>query len=340
MRIKHYICQNLPEAMSLIRDDLGDEAIILSSDEMPDGRVQVTAGLDDDLFGEEQAVQNNLPVDDIDFTDRITRILEFHRLPQLLISQIVEDAWGIPAQEWNLALAGAFDNKLSFSTLPSSPIQKPLMFVGPPGDGKTATIAKLCARQLIQGQKTAVITLDGSKTGGLEQISSFCHRLHAKLDIADTPNELRAAMARRSTGELVLIDCFGVNPFDQAALQEIEEFSQPVDPEIVVILSAGGDVFETADRAEAFVTINARHFIPTKLDMTHRYGGILTAALTGRLALMAAGTSPQIADGLTPINPVSLARLLLPGNEVSKSNLSQEENSTNVPSPFATGTHK
>ncbi|WP_343559840.1 hypothetical protein [Kiloniella sp. b19] len=340
MRIKHYICQNLPEAMSLIRDDLGDEAIILSSEEMSDGRVQVTAGLDDDLFVEEQAIQDDFPSDDIDFLDRITDILEFHRLPQPLINRIVGDASGVPAHEWHLALAGAFDNKLSFSSLPSGPIQKPLMLVGPPGDGKTATIAKICARQLIQGQKTAVITLDGSKTGGLEQISGFCHRLNAKLDMADTPNELRAAMARRSADELVLIDCFGVNPFDQAALQDIEEFTQTVDPEIAVVLSAGGDVFETADKAEAFAAINARHFIPTKLDMTHRYGGILTAALTGKLALMAAGTSPQIADGLTPINPVSLARLLLPGEEDPQSDLSQEANQAHVPSPFATGTRR
>jgi len=63
----------------------------------------------------------------------------------------------------------------------------------------------------------------------------------------------------------------------------------------------------------AFSEAGASRLIATKLDISRRLGGVLSAADAGRLALAAAGVSPNIGDGLAPINPVSLARLILPG---------------------------
>lgn len=309
MRVKRYICSTLPDAMAQIRDDLGDEAVILGSEDLPDGQIQVTAGLDDPDDHTTPKPQGR--ASDVDFLDRVTDVLEFHRLPQALIHSIVGVASEQGAQDWHLALAQAFEQMLSFSAVPDGPQQKPLLFVGPPGDGKTATIAKICARQFIRGRKTAVITLDGDKTGGFEQISAFCTRLNADLERADTPDDLCAALSRRRADELVLVDCFGVNPFDSIALDEVRTFTQAAELQSVLILCAGGDPYEMADKADAFATLDTRQFIPTKLDIAHRYGGILTAALTAKLALMATGTAPQIADGLTPINASNLAHILL-----------------------------
>ena len=309
MRVKRYICPTLPDAMAQIREDLGDEAVILGSENLPDGQIQVTAGLDGP--DDSTTPQTQGRASDVDFLDRVTDVLEFHRLPQALINNIVETASEQVTQDWHLALAQAFEQILSFSALPDGPRDNPLMFVGPPGDGKTATIAKICARQFIRGRKTAVITLDGHKTGGFEQISAFCTRLNADLERADTPDDLCVALARRQTDELVLIDCFGVNPFDNIALDEVRTFTEATELQSILILCAGGDPYEMADKANAFATLGTRHFIPTKLDIAHRYGGILTAALTAKLAMMATGTSPQIADGLTPINASNLAHILL-----------------------------
>jgi flagellar biosynthesis protein FlhF len=50
----------------------------------------------------------------------------------------------------------------------------------------------------------------------------------------------------------------------------------------------------------------------TRLDMVHRLGSILAAADANRLAFSDIGTSPSIADGLSPLNPVALARFLMP----------------------------
>ena len=78
------------------------------------------------------------------------------------------------------------------------------------------------------------------------------------------------------------------------------------------VLPAGGDAMESAEMAVAFAAIGADRMIGTRLDIARRLGGILSATQAGNLALMAVSTSPNIGTALLPINPVSLARLLLP----------------------------
>ena len=49
--------------------------------------------------------------------------------------------------------------------------------------------------------------------------------------------------------------------------------------------------------------------------MTRRLGGILAAALAGRIAIANVSINPQVADGLSRINPVSLAQLIVPDTD-------------------------
>ncbi|WP_299379387.1 GTP-binding protein [uncultured Kiloniella sp.] len=310
MRLKHYIAENLPDAMNQVRLDLGEDAIILSTDELGPGQgVRVTAGLDDEP---ENDFSISDPQDDVDIVDEITEVLDFHRLPHEMIDMLVGHAMGVPASEWHISLAGALDNNFHFGQIPSRALSKPLMLVGSPGDGKTSTIAKLCAKARLSDIPTTVITIDAEKTGGVEQIAAFCHRLQINLDIAETPEKLAESIHRPPSDHLLLIDTMGVNPFDDDSLNYLAEFAQAANAVSTLIIPAGGDVYETADKAAAFKSLNTKYIIPTKLDMTRRFGGLLTAAHSAELTFMAAGISPHIADGLSPINPVSLARLLLP----------------------------
>jgi flagellar biosynthesis protein FlhF len=57
--------------------------------------------------------------------------------------------------------------------------------------------------------------------------------------------------------------------------------------------------------------------IATQLDSTRRLGAILTAAQGGNLAFSLVSISPSIAQGLTALNPMSLARVLLRDPEQS-----------------------
>ncbi len=60
-----------------------------------------------------------------------------------------------------------------------------IMLVGPPGVGKTLTIARLAAQIAIQKHKLAVITTDNKRAGGVRQLQAFTDILELELSSAD-----------------------------------------------------------------------------------------------------------------------------------------------------------
>ena len=78
------------------------------------------------------------------------------------------------------------------------------------------------------------------------------------------------------------------------------------------MLPAGGDAVDTIELARIFRDLGVGRIIVTRLDMVQRLGSVIACADTLRLGLAEAGTSPDIAKGLTAFNPVVLARLVLP----------------------------
>ena len=87
---------------------------------------------------------------------------------------------------------------------------------------------------------------------------------------------------------------------------------QAAGAEPVLVLAAGGDAMESADIAASFAAIGAGRLVVTRLDMARRLGSILAAADAARMRFSDVSITPQVADGLSPINPLSLARLIMP----------------------------
>jgi len=92
----------------------------------------------------------------------------------------------------------------------------------------------------------------------------------------------------------------------------IHEYALAVNAEILFVMATGADAMETADTVRAFSDLEAKRMIISRLDMTRRLGGILAAALVGRIAIANVSVNPSVADGLSQINPVSLAHLIIP----------------------------
>src|SRR5215813_1260450 len=123
MRLKVYRATNMPGAMARVRAELGGDALILSTRRVADG-VEVTAAIE----AEEPAPPEPLE-------PALRAALRYHGLP-----------------------AGFTPASLAFATLP---LETPLLFVGPPGGGKTLTVARLATRLVMAGSQPLVITADG-----------------------------------------------------------------------------------------------------------------------------------------------------------------------------------
>ena len=314
MRLRSFTAKSLPEAMRRVREVLGPDAIILSSQPAEDGRgVRVTAALEDDPL---ESLTLGSDLDSASSSgvslDEISEALAYHRVPPALFDRLVAAAAALAAKNDAQALGGALDGEFTFAAPPETPTIRPFLLIGPPGAGKSAIAAKLCARVRLAGGRASLITMDTLKSGGLAQVTAFAQALGADLLEAPDIDALADAVAACPDDRFVVVDTAGANPFDAEDLDRLSLAAGAAGADPVVVLPAGGDPADCADAATAFAEVGARHLIVTKIDGARRFGGLLSAAQAGRFALMAASASPNISEPLLPFNPVSLARLLLP----------------------------
>src|SRR5579863_4611775 len=274
MRLKLYRAPAMAQAMARVRAELGEDALILATRRVGDG-VEVTAALEPD------EPQPPPPAD-----PALLAALEYHGLP-----------------------ASFRLTSLSFAPLPLD--EQPLLFVGPPGAGKTLFRSRLATRLVMGGAKPMVITADGRRAGATEELAAFTKLLGINLVVACHPVTLGRALARRCDGP-VLIDTPGRDPFDPAQLEELSALAATANAAMVLVLPAGLDVAEAIDVARAFFGIGTRLLVATRLDLAHRLGGILAAAGVG-LTLTEAGVGPGAADGLRPLTQEWLAARLMIG---------------------------
>jgi len=317
MRFRIYTAATLPEAMQQVRAQLGDDAVILSTQPLEGGQgIRVTAALEDSPAETEEL---NGMARGLRTMDEVNDALDYHRVPAGLAERLIGMAAEVGEHDATIALAASLDTSFDFRRLAEAPGRR-LMLVGPPGAGKTATAAKLCARARLQGVKAGLVTMDTVKTGGIDQATAFARALDARLAAAPDAAKLTAAVQSGGDQEFTVIDTLGVSPYDAAELGRLGRAARGAGAELLLVLPAGGDAMESAETALAFAEAGAAGLVATKLDAVRRFGGLLAAAHAAELAFVAAGIAPTIGDGLMPLNPVSLARLLLSGvaTEVSQ----------------------
>ena len=143
MRLKTFIAPSTGDAMQQVREEMGDDAIIVST--RRSGRmVRVTAALDDGTTDNILATEETAPA-----AERLAETLAFHGVPADTADRLRREAMAMAVDDTVMALAGALDAVFEFRPLPAEDTDGrigPIMLVGPPGVGKTVTVAKLAAR--------------------------------------------------------------------------------------------------------------------------------------------------------------------------------------------------
>jgi flagellar biosynthesis protein FlhF len=303
MRLSTFTAPTMTEAMSLVRARLGEDAIIVSTEEDEDGNARVTAAV--------ERPERPLPAAGPDVVDVLNEALSSHGLSPVLVEKILCTALTFHTDDPLLALAGALTALLRFTPVEAAP-RRPLLLIGPPGAGKTLALAKLAARAVLAGTTPRLVTADTVRAGAAEQLEAFARVLKLAVHRATTAARLGPLVAASKTSDLLLIDSAGINPYNAADRRELAAIIAASGAEPVLVLPAGGDAFDTLETARIFRDLGAERLIVTRLDMTQRLGSVMGAAEALRLAFSEASATADVANGLTPCNAVVLARLLLP----------------------------
>lgn len=297
----------MTEAMQLVRDTLGEDAIIVSTHESGRGRgVQVTAAIEDEIETAPQPAAEP-EADNTPFLEQLRDALSYHGVPDRFVKRLLLAAADSRSSDLTEVLAGALDEYLAFCPLART--SRPLMFVGPPGAGKTSVVAKLAAQTLMQGRDVLVATTDTVRAGAVAQLGAYTRIMKRELHTADSPSHLRACVRAAPQGARVLIDTPGTNPYSSAEIRDLKRFIQTAEVEPVVVLPTGVDVGEAGDIASIFSTLGCRIAVFTRLDVTRRFGSIIAALDGGDIAIGNVSHSPSVAQSLVAVNPLSLARI-------------------------------
>ncbi|MFA5592515.1 MAG: GTPase [Micavibrio sp.] len=326
MRLKSFTAGTMKEAMQMIRDTLGEDAILLSTREENGGKtVRVTAAVDKDaeatmpraiediVFDDWQAEDGN--DDSMTAIEEITETMIRHAVPEDVLDAVISTASMIGFGDSREMLNASLSQMFEFSPLPSKNYGRPILLAGPPGAGKTLAAAKIAARGALGGQDMAVITTDTVRAGGVEQLEAFTRLMQIDLKKAANPKELAARIAEARGADQIIIDTAGVNPFDPESVKPLARLIQAAECDPVFVMPAGMDAEESGEMARVFSMLGAKMMVPTRLDVARRLGSLLSAAHQGGLSFAELSNTAKVADGLMPLSAARLSQLLMPRAE-------------------------
>ena len=320
MRMKMFAAESIEAAKALIFAEMGDDAIILSEREVPGG-VEVRAATDKlggGMVPNESRILTRLGASprprlvESPIRNRVRDSLLWHGAPQRFADRFADAGLtgGFESTEPSAALAAGLQSALTCDPIPPSP-HRNIVLVGAPGHGRTATAAKLTRRAAVAKAEVLPVAADLDLTAGGAQLAAYLEKEQSQIRSVTTPDDLFALLKTiKNEGKRCVIDLPAIIPFDQEDMASLQDLLAVIDAEPVLVISAEGHPEDLNEAARAFARCGVRRAIVTKLDVTRRRGGIVSALISAKIAFSHLAITPFIGGGLVPATPSRLAQLL------------------------------
>ena len=178
--------------------------------------------------------------------------------------------------------------------------------VGPTGVGKTTTTAKLAARCVMRhgAGKLALITTDGYRIGGFEQLRIYGKILGVMVHSVKDEADLRIALAEMKNKHTVLIDTAGAGQRDQMVAEQVAMLSGADTPVKRILCMSATSTGETLNEVvKAYKGNGLAGAIITKLDEAATIGAVLDVIIRQKLQLQYIANGQRVPEDLHLARP-------------------------------------
>ena len=158
-----------------------------------------------------------------------------------------------------------------------APDTKVVHFVGPTGVGKTTTIAKIAAEQVLKHhRKVGFITSDTYRIAAIEQLKTYATILNIPLEVVFSPQDLNKAFLQLKDSDVIFMDTAGRNFRNEMYVSELHSLMQGKGKsETFLVLSLTTKYKDMKVITENFSKFNLDKVLFTKMDETDSYGSIV-----------------------------------------------------------------
>ncbi|WP_151636360.1 flagellar biosynthesis protein FlhF [Noviherbaspirillum aerium] len=173
--------------------------------------------------------------------------------------------------------------------------------VGPTGVGKTTTTAKLAARCVMRhgAGKLALITTDGYRIGGYEQLRIYGKILGVMVHSVKDETDLRIALDELKNKHTVLIDTVGMGQRDKMVAEQIAMLSGTESTVKRLLCLSATSTGETLNEVvRSYQGGGLAGCIMTKLDEAATVGNVLDVMIRQKLSLYYVANGQRVPEDL------------------------------------------
>jgi flagellar biosynthesis protein FlhF len=186
-------------------------------------------------------------------------------------------------------------------------------FIGPAGEGKTTTLAKLAARCLFEEKlNVGIITMDTYRIGATKQLKTYSDIMDIPVEIASEKEGFEKALSRFSNKDVILVDTPGKSRGDKNYLLKLKEcLGTDTSLGTNLVLSLTSSRESIMDAVKRFGIIDYSSILFTKLDDSRKFGSIYNVMdYTGKPVFYVTD-GQNVPKDLKKMDPAKLARLIV-----------------------------
>ncbi len=320
MQAKQFRQPTVRQALRAIREELGPTALVLSSEMVPARgwrgwlgmrEVQLTAGMPGCDRDGRPAAASSRPTDTSGPSDGIVARLMASGLTRSMAEAVAEGLSPSERRGASLrALQRALATQMEAITAGEEAFARVEVFIGPPGVGKTTTIAKIAAQErALHGRPLGLVGADAFRAGAVEQLRAYAHIIGAPFRIARTIEDLDEALTRGRTP--LLVDTAGRSPRDGGLrdLRRLLGSRRGVRTHLVM----AADTSATSARRilDAYYDVHPNRLVITKVDEAESLAPLLGVLAERQIPVSYMTAGQRVPEDLVRATSVGLAAAVL-----------------------------